>query len=168
MDQLLGVLLGGGIAILGSSGTAWLQARIQRKEARAKELWDRRSNLYLDLLTHLEGRVSFAADSDPYLIGYGPKTVEDYQLRRELSARVDLFASLETRQLWERSTEAALILHASTIEGGHFEQHFDQLVIPETSSDPEHQRLIAADKQARDRLVARLREELNVDNYLSA
>ncbi|MCZ1000735.1 hypothetical protein O1M63_26195 [Streptomyces mirabilis] len=168
MDQLLGVLLGGGIALVGSSGTAWLQARIQRKETRAKELWDRRSSLYLDLLTHLDGQVSFAADSDRYLIGYGPKTAESYQLRRQLSARVDLFASLETRQLWEKSTEAALVLHASTIEGGHFEQHFDQLVIPETSSDPEQQRLIDADKHAREQLITHLREELRVDRYLSA
>ncbi|MFE9989789.1 hypothetical protein ACFYRK_23350 [Streptomyces sp. NPDC005381] len=160
MDQLLGVLLGGGLTLAGSSGTAWLQARIQRKENRAQELWDRRSSLYLDLLTHLGGQVSFAADSDPHLIGYGPRTAENYQLRQQLSARVDLFASQETRELWKKSTEAALVLRASTIEGGHFEQHFDQLVIPETSPDLVHQDLIRADKDARKQLIEHLRAEL--------
>ncbi|MFF7845282.1 hypothetical protein ACFZC6_42065 [Streptomyces ossamyceticus] len=168
MDQLLGVLLGGGLTLLGSFGAVWLQARNQREEARAKDLWDRRSGLYLDLLTHLGGRVSFAGDSDEFLVGYGPQTAEDYELRTQLNARVALFASPDTRDLWKKATDAALVLHAATIEGGHFDQSFDRILVPETSSDPMHQRLIDAEKSAREELIAHLRAELDVDRYLPA
>ncbi|NWF30296.1 hypothetical protein HW130_29290 [Streptomyces sp. PKU-EA00015] len=168
MNQLLGVLLGGVLTLVGSFGAASLQARHQRKQTRAKDLWDRRASLYLDLLTHLGGRVSFAAGSDQFLIGYGPKTAEDYQLRNQLHARVALFASRETRDLWGKAADAALHLAAETFEGGHYEQFYDRVIIPETSQDPEYTRLVDAAKSAREELIARLRTELEVDHCLSA
>ncbi|MEU1815181.1 hypothetical protein ABZ543_08280 [Streptomyces roseifaciens] len=166
--EFVGVLLGGMLALAGSLGAASLQARHQRKHARASELWNRRAELYLDLLTHLRGTVSFAADSDPLLVAYGPQSGEDYQLRHELRARVTLFASQEVRDLWARAADAALHLHAEVFEGDHVQRvSCDRVIIPETG-DPEYVRLLTADKEARARLASRLRTELEVDKYLAA
>lgn len=167
MNELLGVLLGGVLTLVGSVGAVSLQARHQRKQARDKDLWDRRVSLYLDLLAHLSGRVSFAADSDQFLIGYGPKTAEDYQLRQELRARVALFASEEIRDLWGRAADAALHLAAETFEGGHAEQFYGRVIIPETSDDPEYTRHLEVEKRTRERLISRLRAELEVDSFLA-
>ncbi|MEU3901582.1 hypothetical protein [Streptomyces sp. NPDC045251] len=67
-----------------------------------------------------------------------------------------------------RRPRTQLVLHAATTEGGHFDQSFDRILVPETSSDPVHQRLIDAEKSAREELIAHLRAELNVDRYLPA
>ncbi|MGV9942386.1 hypothetical protein [Streptomyces sp. NPDC003401] len=45
---------------------------------------------------------------------------------------------------------------------------FDRILVPETSSDPVHRRLIDAEKSAREELMAHLRAELDVDRYLPA
>ncbi|KQX27638.1 hypothetical protein ACFRMO_02870 [Streptomyces anulatus] len=82
MDQLIGVIALGGGAL-----TAWLTAMHQKDAARAKDLRDRRAAVCFDLLLHLSGAVSFA--TDPVVPGYyGPRPPEQYQLRRDLAARV--------------------------------------------------------------------------------
>ncbi|MEU3350968.1 hypothetical protein [Streptomyces sp. NPDC037389] len=167
MVQLLGVLLGGVLTLVGSLGAASWQARQQRELTRAKDLWDCRAGLYLDLLKHLRGMVSFAADSDPFLVGYGPRSAEDYQLRHELRARVALFASQEVRDHWSTAADAALRLHAETIEGDHLSRVGDQVIVPGTSEDPAYARLVATEEEARAQLIKRLRAELEVDRYLA-
>ncbi|WP_406320056.1 hypothetical protein [Streptomyces sp. NBC_01637] len=92
MGQLIGVVIGGVLDVVGGAMTAWLQARHQRKATRSKDLWDRRAALYLDLLLHLDGSVSFATDALAPRY-YGSQTPEQHQLRRELAARVSLFGS---------------------------------------------------------------------------
>ncbi|MFD8955439.1 hypothetical protein ACFXKH_38455 [Streptomyces caelestis] len=82
MNQLIGVIAVGGGAL-----TAWLTAMHQKDAARAKDLRDRRAAVCFDLLLHLSGAVSFA--TDPVIPGYyGPRPPEQYQLRRDLAARV--------------------------------------------------------------------------------
>jgi hypothetical protein len=168
MDPLVGILLGGFLSLAGSFGAVSLQARHQRKQARYKDLWDRRAALYLDLLTHLSGRVSFAADSDPFLVGYGPTSAEDYQLRQQLRARVFLFASQEVRDLWMKAADEALILFAESVEGGHMERFGDRHLAPDPTNNPEYARLLAVAEGARAKLVECLRAELDVDQHLSA
>ncbi|UUU44267.1 hypothetical protein [Streptomyces sp. NBC_00162] len=59
----------------------------------SKDLWDRRAGLYLALLLHLDGSMTFA--TDPLVPGYyGPKTPEQFQLQRELAARISLLEGI--------------------------------------------------------------------------
>ncbi|WP_406505379.1 hypothetical protein [Streptomyces sp. NBC_01602] len=168
MDPLVGILLGGFLSLAGSFGAVSLQARHQRNQTRAKDLWDRRAGLYLDLLTHLSGKVSLASDSNPFLIGYGPRSTEDYQLRQQLHARVALFASQEVRDLWSNAADEALFLAAETVEGGHQDRYGDRYLTPDPSRNPEYARLATPAEDARAKLVERLRAELAVDQHLSA
>lgn len=120
MDQLWGVVIGGVLTLVGSFGAAHLQARHQRRQARAQDLWDRRADLYLDLLTHLSGRVSFS--EDPGLAGYGPKSAQDLDLRWQLYSRVTLFASRDIHALSVSATEATQALHAEVAQGDSMER----------------------------------------------
>lgn len=100
MEQLIGVITGGVIALGAGILTAWFTARHQQNAVRAKDLWDRRATLYLELLVNLDGTMSFVVE--PHAPGYyGPSSPEQFQKRRELAARVDLFGSLAVRSLWE-------------------------------------------------------------------
>ncbi|MFE5108272.1 hypothetical protein [Streptomyces sp. NPDC056663] len=162
MGQLIGVVIGGVLAVVGGAVTAWLQARHQRKATRAKDLWDRRAALYLDLLLHLDGSVSFATDA--LVPGYyGPQTTEQHQLRRELAARVSLFGSPKVRSLWEAVTEAMADLHNVCTEGGFYTR---QGTLPADITDPEYLRFKTAQEKTEQDLIERLRLEVDVDEHL--
>lgn len=162
MDQLIGVVIGGVIALGGGALTAWLTARHQRKTTQAKDMWDRRAALYLDLLVHLSGTISFV--TDPYVPGYyGPQTPEQHQLRRDLAARISLFGSPKVRTLWEAATEAIADLHYECTEGGLYTREGD---LPSGITDPGYLRCKAAQEKTEQALIVRLRDELEVDDHL--
>ncbi|MFE0654725.1 hypothetical protein ACFVZH_40190 [Streptomyces sp. NPDC059534] len=162
MEQLIGVVIGGFIALGGGTLTAWLTAKHQKNAARAKDLWDRRAAVYLDLLLHLSGAVSFATDLD--VPGYyGPQTPEQHQLRRDLAAKVTLFGSPKVRELWEAATEAIGDLHYTCIEG---ELYTRDGVLPPGITDPEFLRCNAAHEKTEQALIKQLRHELDVDKHL--
>lgn len=162
MEQLIGVVIGGVIALGGGALTAWLTAKHQKNAARAKELWDRRAAVYLDLLLHLSATVSFATDSvvPNY---YGPQTLEQHQLRRDLAARVTLFGSPKVRELWEAATKAIGDLHYVCVEGGFYTHDG---AIPPGITDPEFLRYQAAQEKTEQKLVRQLRHEIDIDKHL--
>lgn len=162
MDQLIGVVIGGVIALGGGALTAWLTAKHQKDAARSQELWDRRAAVYLDLLLHLSGAVSFATDA--VVPGYyGPRTPEQYQIRRDLAARVDLFGSPKVRELWEAATEAIGDLHYHCTEGDLYTRDGN---IPLTSRTPDTSDAKPPRKRPRRRLIRQLRHEVDVDKHL--
>jgi len=87
VDQLLAVLAGGLLALGGSL----LQARHQRRQAHDERVWDRRANLYVDLL----------GSSD-----------------RGLKARVQAFASDRVQELYEPYKAALEQAHFYAVENG--------------------------------------------------
>ncbi|MEU4180916.1 hypothetical protein [Streptomyces sp. NPDC026589] len=162
MDQLIGVVIGGVIALGGGALTAWLTAKHQKDAARSQDLWDRRAAMYLDLLLHLSGAVSFATDA--VVPGYyGPRTPEQHQLRRDLAARVDLFGSPKVRELWEAATEAIGDLHYHCTEGDLYTRDGN---IPPDITDPGYLRYKAAQEKTEEELIRQLRHEVDVDKHL--
>ncbi|MER6188332.1 hypothetical protein [Streptomyces sp. NPDC001652] len=162
MEQLIGVVIGGVIALGGGVLTAWLTAKHQKDAAREKDLWDRRTALYLDLLLHLSGAVSFATDS--LVPGYyGPRTPEQHDLRRDLAARITLFGSPKVRELWEAATEAIGDMHYLCAEGGYYTQDG---AIPPGITDPDFLRYKAAQEQTEQELIKELRHAIDVDKHL--
>ncbi|MGW1318546.1 hypothetical protein [Streptomyces sp. NPDC002426] len=165
MEQLIGVGLGGALAIIGGTVTAWLQARHQRKATRSKDLWDRRAELYLELLVHLDGTMSFA--DSPSTLGYhGPTTPEQITTRRELAAKVDLFGSRVVRTLWEAATEAAGDFFMEIVEGGYLGGHDGHTFLADNITEPRFLQLKHAKETTQSDLVQRLRHEIDVDEHL--
>ncbi|WP_327267086.1 hypothetical protein OG444_39845 (plasmid) [Streptomyces sp. NBC_01232] len=163
MGQLIGVVIGGFIALGGGALTAWLQARHQRKATRSKDLWDRRAALYLDLLLHLDGSMSFA--TDPHVPGYyGPRSPEQFQRQKELTARISLFGSPTVRELWEAATEAAADFSVCVVEGGFVDR--DGRLPSAEVTDPNYLRFEAAKQRTEREFIQRLRHEIDVDEHL--
>ncbi|MDI9888604.1 hypothetical protein QMZ92_30640 [Streptomyces sp. HNM0645] len=150
-------VLGGVLALAGGFGVAFWQARQQARLARDEDLRDRRSELYLDLLTNLSGRVSYLEDR-----WYGPRNAEDWELRKQLDARIVLFASPEVRDLWKAATAAALNLHSHTIEGGLLEN--DGSLVHDAGQDPTYARLEDEHERTRAALEQHLRGDLGADS----
>ncbi|MFJ2008391.1 hypothetical protein [Streptomyces chartreusis] len=162
MEQLIAVVIGGVIALGGGALTAWLTAKHQKNAAREKDLWDRRAAVYLDLLLHLSGTVSFA--TDPIVPSYyGPQTPEQHQLRRDLAARVTLFGSPKVRELWEDATKAIGDLHYVCAEGGFYTRDG---AIPPGITDPAFLRYKAAQEKTEQELIKQLRHEIDIDKHL--
>ncbi|MCT6782131.1 hypothetical protein LXH09_36525 [Streptomyces sp. CS7] len=163
MDQIVGVVIGGVIALGGGALTAWLTAKHQKDATRSQDLWDRRAAVYLDLLLHLSSTVSFA--TDPVVPGYyGPRTPEQHQLRRDLAARIDLFGSPKVRELWEAATEALGDLHYHCAEADLYTRDG---TIPPDITDPDFLRLKAAQESTEEKLIKQLRHEVDVDKHLN-
>ncbi|MFE1230269.1 hypothetical protein [Streptomyces sp. NPDC058745] len=167
MEQLIGVVIGGVIALGGGALTAWLTAKHQKNATRSKDLWDRRAVLYLDLLVHLGGHLSFATD-ELVPAYYGPRTPEQAQLRRELAARIDLFGSSKVRALWESATEAAADFHVCVVEGGFFRRDGNDMLEAVNVTDPDYLRFQEVKNRTERELVKQLRHEVDVDDHLKA
>ncbi|MFK0132357.1 hypothetical protein ACIQRZ_18630 [Streptomyces rubiginosohelvolus] len=165
MEQLVGVVIGGVIALGGGSLTAWLTAKYQKNATRSKDLWDRRAALYLELLVHLGGHLSFATD-EAVPGYYGPRTPDQATLRRELAARIDLFGSPKVRALWEAATEASADFQVCVIEGGFFRQDGNSILTAIGVTDPTYLRFQAAADRTEKALIQRLRHEIDVDQHL--
>lgn len=165
MEQLIGVVIGGVIALGGGSLTAWLTAKYQKNATRSKDLWDRRATLYLELLVHLGGHLSFATDE--VVPGYyGPRMPEQAQLRRELAARIDLFGSPKVRALWEAATEASADFHACVVEGDFYRRDGNDMLPAVGVTDPNYLRFEAAADRTEKALIQQLRHEIDVDQHL--
>lgn len=166
MQQLIGVVIGGVIALGGGSLTAWLTAKYQKNATRSKDLWDRRATLYLELLIHLGGHLSFATDE---LVPrhYGPRTPEQTRLRHELAARIDLFGSPKVRALWEAATEASADFGACVVEGEFYRREGNDMLLLATGvTDPDYLRFEAAVDRTKKALIQQLRHEVDVDQHL--
>ncbi|MEV7653736.1 hypothetical protein AB0O39_06135 [Streptomyces anulatus] len=167
MEQLIGVITGGVIALGAGILTAWFTARHQQNAVRAKDLWDRRATLYLELLINLDGTMSFVVE--PNAPGYyGPSTPEEFQKRRELAARVDLFGSPAVRTLWEAATTAMGDFNIHVVEGGYLERSSGEMYLPDNITEPRFLELKAAMDKAEAELVDRLRHEIAVDEHLKS
>ncbi|MFJ8848550.1 hypothetical protein ACIRFF_37330 [Streptomyces cyaneofuscatus] len=167
MDQLTGVVIGGVIALGGGALTAWLTAKYQKNATRSKDLWDRRAALYLELLVHLGGHLSFATDevTPGY---YGPRTPEQFKLRRALAARIDLFGSPKVRALWEAATKASADFQVCIIEGDFYRLDGKDMLPAIGVTDPTYLRLEAAAHRTEGALIQQLRHEIDVDQHLKA
>lgn len=165
MGQLIGVVIGGVIALGGGALTAWLTAKYQKNAGRSKDLWDRRATLYLELLVHLGGHLSFATDE--VVPGYyGPRTPEQFKLRSELAARIDLFGSPKVRALWEAATEAAADFHAYSVEGDFYRSDGNNMLPAIGVTDPDYLRFEADAGRTQKALIQQLRHEIDVDQHL--
>lgn len=98
MADLWSVALGGAIALCGGGVTTYLQARMQRRATRVQYLWDKRTTMYQDLLRDGGGRIAHT-DDDGVFEQYGWAEGRE-KLRRDLTARVQLFGSSAIEERW--------------------------------------------------------------------
>ncbi|WP_328931906.1 MULTISPECIES: hypothetical protein [unclassified Streptomyces] len=154
MNEIWAALVGGVMAMVaGLGGIAW-QSRVQRELAHADRMWGRRAELYVEILRHDDATMlpggGVPADVDP---PNDPKLIE---LRKELAARVDAFASVSVRDLWldaQRRDQDLIDASAQAFGGGMPDHEFDRVVeqLPET----------ATLRAARLRLRTQIRAELD-------
>lgn len=133
-------------AVLASTLTlvgTWFQALHQRKSARDERIWNRRAELYIELLhlPYTRGKVIFLK-GDP------------------LEARIEVFASNEVRKLHHAAVKAHRDLdHHATEENSYQEED------PTPQEDPEFHDLVRRDKEARANLRERIRRELGMRRH---
>ncbi|WP_233646772.1 hypothetical protein [Streptomyces sp. BSE6.1] len=88
------------LAILATAGTSLAALWHQRRTSEEARLWERRAELYVDLLAKQHPYLA-EADMDPAVRPYfGPQTPEEWELLQVLSARADAFASEAVARLW--------------------------------------------------------------------
>ncbi|GHD70078.1 hypothetical protein GCM10010317_076600 [Streptomyces mirabilis] len=164
MDQLWSVAFGGAVALAGGAATTALQAWLQRRAAREDYLWNKRAELYLDVLRHGNGQIAHTDDDDvDEQYGWTPETEE---LRQDLTARVQLFGSPAVEERWRRASEAgrALDFYATEnllVERGQYAQRRS-----DAGEDPVYVRRSNDAKEARRLLAEQLRLELRTDRHL--
>lgn len=163
MGDLWGVALGGAIALVGGSSTAGLQSWLQRRGKREEYLWNKQAELYLDVLRQSGGRIAHLDDEIDELYGWRPGLEE---LRQDLTARVQLFGSVEVEALWRSASQAGQRLDFY-IQENLLEMQGDMAVVsPNADSDAEYCRRRQEASDARRALVQQLRSELNTDRHL--
>jgi len=101
--QLLAVILGGLLALVGSLSAMLIQGRQQRALAQDERLWTRRAETYVAVLQY-QGSVML----EDYR-GAGPTS--EWAIRNELTAKVAAFATDAVRELWQQSALASLNLN---------------------------------------------------------
>lgn len=160
-----GVLVGALIALAGSIGTAALQASLQRKAVRGEYLWNKRAELYVDVLRHGNGQIAHLDDDEAdEQYGWVPGMEE---LRQDLTARVQLFGSSKVEARWRAVSGSSQCLDRHVLEGNWLMQRGDRVVLnPAASSDCEYVRLKGEVSAARCALVEQLRHELDTDRHL--
>lgn len=134
MNQLISVLTGGGLALVGSALATTLTARFQRRNSRDERLWAKRSQLYVDLL---DARESSA----------------------QLNGRTQAFASERVRELKQAIYDASTDLNFYADEEG-FNNYRPELGEERPEPDEELSRLMRAHDEAEERLRVQIRQEL--------
>ncbi|MFD7109203.1 hypothetical protein ACFWAF_03300 [Streptomyces microflavus] len=158
------VLLGAVIALIASVGTAALQARLQRRAAREQYLWSKRTDLYQDILRLGSGQIAHMDDDevdDQY--GWTPDAEE---LRRDLTARVQLFGSPAAEECWRVASQASQRLDFYVRE--NWLQMGSEYVVlrPEARSDAGYLNRRGEVERTRSLLVEQLRADLATDKHL--
>jgi hypothetical protein len=143
------------LAIVATTVTAlggwWHQRRIG-EQAR---VWERRADLYVELLTHQHPYLATRGTDWWTFRHFGPETAEEYELLRTLSAHVDAFATEEVAQLWREALDRIfdVSFHMSeVISGEPTEEEAAELVL-----------LNEARSRAVGMLRERIRRELRTD-----
>lgn len=164
MNELWGVTLGGAIALAGGAVSTILQAWLQRRGAREQYLWNKRAELYLDVLRHGNGQIAHMDDDDvDDQYGWAPGTEE---LRQDLTARVQLFGSATVEERWRRASEAGRARDFYAREN-LLEMRGDYAQLrSDAYEDPVYARLSNEVKKTRRLLAEQLRLELNTDRHL--
>ncbi|RVU28865.1 hypothetical protein EOT10_03115 [Streptomyces antnestii] len=160
-----GVLLGALIALAGSLGTVALQASLQRKALRGEYLWNKRAELYLDVLRHGNGHIAHLGDGEADTqYGWTPGVEE---LRQDLTARVQLFGSAQAEAHWRALSRSSRRLDSYVLDN-LLTSSGDRAVLDpaRARNDHEYLRLEGEASAARRALVTQLRRELNTDQYL--
>jgi hypothetical protein len=134
------VVIGGFIALAGT----WLQTRAQQRVAQAERLWNKRAELYVDLLNP-------------------PRTdvpLEHWRVvATELAARIDAFGSPEALRRFEARNQAAEHMQYYASENGFMYDLTDPLATP-IERDDELKRLEQQYEAARVSLCDQIRTEL--------
>ncbi|MDT0309658.1 hypothetical protein RM780_22250 [Streptomyces sp. DSM 44917] len=136
------------LAIVATTVTAlggwWHQRRIG-EQAR---VWERRADLYVELLTHQHPYLA-TRGTDWWTFRYfGPETAEEYELLRTLSAHVDVFATEEVARLWREALDR--IFDVSF--------YMSEEIVGEPSEEEKAE--LALINEARSRAVGALRERI--------
>ncbi|MBQ1159453.1 hypothetical protein KBZ21_15220 [Streptomyces sp. A73] len=155
MTELAAVLLGGALALAGGVATSLLE----RRRAREERIWNRRAELYVDLIRYQGGGM---------VEGYrGPRGREEWAVAGQLSARAAAFASDAVQKLWQDSARASRALSDYVAEDwpqwnvaqyGEWEDVEDVEAQMEQSAT--FQEFSRASQEAAQRLIQRIREEL--------
>lgn len=164
MGELWSVTVGGVIALAGGAVTAILQARLQRRAAREEYFWNKRAELYLDVLRHGNGQVAHMDDDDvDEQYGWTPETEE---LRQDLTARVQLFGSAAVEERWKGLSGASRSLDFYARENLLVERGQYAQLRSDAHEDPVYVSRSNEVKKARRLLVDQLRLELSTDRHL--
>jgi len=155
MPELAGVLLGGVLAIAGGIVTSILQ----RRQAREERMWNRRAELYVDLIRYKSGGM---------VSGYrGPRTQEEWAVVDQLSARAAAFASDAVQELWQDSARASRDLSDYVAEDWpqwNVAQHGEWFDVEDVEDQMEQSATFQEFRRAWDdasrRLIRKIREEI--------
>jgi len=97
------------VAIGASVLTTYMALTQQRRSESDRRVWEKRSSLYVDLLTRQDGFLLADPYDDPrdwWDVSAAGRSDEQKELARSLRARVDAFASEQVRDLWLKSARA--------------------------------------------------------------
>ncbi|MFF4429776.1 hypothetical protein ACFYZ4_11490 [Streptomyces sp. NPDC001513] len=105
------------LAILATTGMSIATLWHQRRSSDQARLWERRAQLYVDLLTNQHPYLA-EPDMDPAARRYfGPQTREERELLESLSARVDAFATEPVSRLWRDAVFRVHVVSTFVSEG---------------------------------------------------
>ncbi len=124
----------------------------QRKLAEDERTWQRRADLYVDLLLNEQGFINPDPEflEDPVLrAAVGPSTPEQWKTKESLTARTDAFASDRVVELWLASCRSSSDLSFTAAEMGH-----PDFLSPESKAE------LAPLVAAREAAAAALRDEI--------
>ncbi|WP_328786154.1 hypothetical protein [Streptomyces sp. NBC_00273] len=89
----------------------------QRRSSEQARLWERRTQLYVDLLANQHPYLA-ESDMDPAIRSYfGPQTCEERELLESLSARADAFATEPVARLWRDAVFRVHVVSTFVTEG---------------------------------------------------
>lgn len=164
MNQLWSFIVGGIVATAGGGVTAVLQARLQRQAARDEYMWSKRAELYLDIVRQVSGRVAplDAHDVDDQY-GWTPETDA---IRRDLTARVQVFGSHNVEAAWGQLSEANRALDSYVEENLLVSRGEYAQVRSDAMRDPEYVRLLGKTQEFRNIFVDLVRYELRTESHL--
>ncbi|AYN37421.1 hypothetical protein DUI70_6928 [Streptomyces albus] len=141
-------------------------------------MWQRRAALYLKVMEHLHGGVSFPdgpsweeyqqagslQERQELLLNvhlYGPSTPDQLRLRGRLEDELAVFGSARVQELWRAATSALRDLDFEVTEGGHGERVGNEEYPTPPEPGSRHEEFAVAAKAARDALVYQIRRELH-------
>lgn len=158
MTAVLASLITGVFTFAAALIVLFLQQRHQRDLALDARIWDRRAEVYVDLLQY---------QGQGVIDGYrGPATGREWAVRDELTARAAAFASDAVRDLWQQSARASQVLQEYVRDyypewgtAGPPENYLLELKMEEDPTFCTYKKHLA---DASDRLIREIRAELGI------